>query len=271
VIDVEPMDWSDFAPYFTERWFPGEHVEVEAPTGSGKTTLVGRLAELELPKKHRDAGELRHVACLDPKGGDDTLEETGWERHTAWPPPRRVYDAMDDHDRLRWPFENGKWRSPIVSIPGEPQRLIIGPKVNQADQWDALKEVLAQAIDGVFNQGHWTVIIDELQIASDQRLMNLTGAIERNYIAARTKSISMVGLHQAPRRVPRAASDQARWMFVSLTYDTDVIDRLAEQAGRQKPEIRGAIRGLSETDFTWGLFSRNPRDPFVVTRPPPYS
>lgn len=251
MLEVEPMDWDDFAPWFSDRWEPGEHVEVEAPTGAGKTTLVARLGELR-----------EHVLALDPKGGDPTLAATGWPRLSSWPPPRRVYDEMEPHAELVWGWP--PWRQ----VEPKPQRLIVGPRISSHEHYPRLKEVLGAALDGAFDQGSWTVIVDELQIAADQRLMNLTAKLERNYIAARAQMVSMVGLHQAPRRVPRAAGDQSRWMFVSLTYDADMVDRIAEQAGRPKPEVRGAMRGIGSRRFTWGMFSRDPHDPLIVTRPP---
>lgn len=257
MLQVEAKDWTDFESWFQPRWERGEHVNVVAPTGAGKSTLVIPLVSLP----HTDGGH-RHVLGLDPKGGDSTLKKTGWPRITSWPPPRRQYDRMEPHTEFRWGWP------PWEERPGEPVRLLVGPEVRTTEQLPRLKQCLADALDGAFDQGHWTVVVDETQVAADQRMMNLTAKLERNYIAARDKGVSMVSLYQAPRRVPRAANDQARWMFVSLSYDEDVIDRLAEQAGRMKAEIRGAVKGLGARRFSWLLLSRDPRDPAVVTMPP---
>lgn len=234
--EIVGMDWPDFLDWFKPRWEPGQHLALIAPTGEAKTTAaVGILEHCR-----------KFVAAFDPKGGDKTLARSGWPRVAGWPPPKKAYEAMAE---------------------GQPYRCRVGPRVGRVEDLPILRSVQKVAIDEIFAQGGWTVAIDEFQLFADRRLMNLGIEAERLLIAARDKGVSVVTLFQAPRWVPRAASDQANWVMVGLTQDTDVINRLGEILGRPKEEIRGAVRGLSERKFAWLVANQNSRVPLVVTIP----
>jgi hypothetical protein len=234
--EVVALDWRDeFLPWFGPRWEPGQHVAIIAPTGQGKTTFLCGIL-----------GTRKYVLALDPKGGDDTLRGTGFPRLSSWPPPRKAYDAMHE---------------------GKPYKVRVGPRVRTEEDLWRLREVLRACLKGVFTDGGWTVAVDEFQILSDKRMMNLGTETEKLLISARTKKTSVVTLFQAPRWVPKAASDQATWVAIGLTLDTDVVNRVAEILGRPKEEIRGAIKGLGEREFSWLVAHQNPRMPLVVTIP----
>lgn len=235
--DVLALGWPKFVPWFRERWQPGQHVALIGPTGVGKSTFAVGV----LPQR-------RYVLALDPKGGDSTLaalERRGFVRVPSWPPSREIRRSIEE---------------------GHPARLIVGPVVRERTDLPKLRETLARALDDAFDQGGWTVYLDELQIAADRRMMNLAPAIERNLIAARDKGVSMMTSYQRPANVPRAASEMSTWLVFWRTRDVDVVHRLAEMAGRSKAEIRGAVRALEANTIL--LFSQNPADPIVATRAP---
>lgn len=235
---VEGMAWPDFRDYFAMAWKPGEHVALLGPTGEGKTTLAVQILDLR-----------KWVLAMDPKGGDTTLStlegRRGFERIESWPPPKRVLRAIER---------------------GEPARLIVGSKVRARSDRPKLRAVLADAIDGAFEMGGWTMYVDELQVATDPRLMNLGASIEENLIAARDRGVSVVTAFQRPARVPRAASEMATWLLVWYTRDRDTLDRIAEMMGRPKAEVRGAVSELREHCLL--AVNRSPRQPMIVTRPP---
>lgn len=231
--EVIGLDFDEFLEWFGDRWLPGQHVAIIGPTGSAKTTILCGI----LRRK-------KFVLGFDPKGGSKTLASTGYPRLTKWPPPRRVYDDMAE---------------------GKPARFLVGPIVKVRADLDRLKAIEAAALDGAFEQGGWTVAIDEFQILSDRRMMNLGTQVEALLIAAREKGVSVVTLFQAPRWVPRAATDQASWVFVALSQDDDVVKRLAEILGRDQAEIRGAIKGLAARKFAWLCCAQDPTVPLVVT------
>lgn len=233
--EVRGVVWDDFLEEFGRSWEPGQHVAIIAPTGQGKSTvLVGLL------------GLRKFVLAFDPKGGDSTLAATGYPRLSKWPPPARVYDRMAE---------------------GKPVRYRVGPRVAKRADLAALREVSRQALDAAFDEGGWTTAVDEFQILSDKRMMNLGTEVETLLISARDKRVSVITLFQRPANVPRAAAEMATHLFLGLTLDTDTVNRLAEITGRPKPEIRGAIGGLAERDYSWLVVPNNPRRPIIVTVP----
>lgn len=232
--EVEAKGWDGFLEWFGGVWKPGEHLAVIAPTGAGKSTFtIGVLKQCR-----------RYVLAFDPKGGDTTLRGSGWGRLPTWPPPSKVYEDMER---------------------GIPQRFIVGPVTSVVDDLARQRAIFQRALDGAFNDGGWTVYVDELQLLADRRMMGLATQVERMLISARDKALSVVTAYQRPANVPRTASDQATWVAVSYTRDRDVVDRVAEMLGRPKPEIRGALNGLDP--YAWVVVGRNPRMPLVVTRP----
>ena len=126
--------------------------------------------------------------------------------------------------------------------------------------------LIHRVLDDVWQQGGWTILVDDVQLLTDtRRSANLSMQLEDFLVAARDAEVSIVSGLQAPRRVPRAASDQASWLVAFLTRDTDVVNRLAEMAGRPREEIRGAIRGLRRPCVL--VVGTDASEPIIVTRP----
>lgn len=226
--------WGTFLDDFKKEWKPGQHVAMIGPTGQGKTTVL-----VSLLKECR-----KFVLSFDPKGGDDTLAKTRFPRLAQWPPPSKDYDKM---------------------ARGEPVKYLIGPKTNRRRERVGLIAAQERALEGAWDDGGWTVAIDELQIAADK--MGQADSIDELLIAARTRKVSVVSLFQRPAEVPRAAYQMASWIFLGLTLDTDTINRLAEIVGRPRYEIRGAVNGLAKVDYSWLVVPNNPRRPLVLTLP----
>jgi energy-coupling factor transporter ATP-binding protein EcfA2 len=230
---IVPKTWDQFLTDFEKEWSPGQHIALIAPTGQGKTTVLVSLLGLR-----------KYVLALDPKGGDSTLAKTKYRRLGAWPPRSKDYDDMAE---------------------GKPVRYLVGPKVHTRDDRARLGTVQTDTLRGAFDDGGWTVAIDELQVAADK--MGHADDIETLLISARDKRLSVVSLFQRPANVPRAAFEMASHIFLGLTLDVDTVNRLAEIVGRPKYEIRGAVEGLASYDYSWMVLPNNPRRPIILTLP----
>lgn len=232
--DVQALEWPAFSAWFGPRWKAGQHIALIGPTGVGKSTFDAQILSLR-----------KWVVVLDPKGGDSTWKKSGFPRVTDWPLPRKYQDLLDE---------------------GKPVRVHLAPRVRTTADLPPMRETFRRCLEDVFAEGGWAISISELQVVSDRRMMNLGGSVDTLLVAARDKGVSVVTEFQAPRWVSRAPSEQATWLVTYYVRDTDTADRIAEMTGRPKAEIRGALRGLGEHAAL--VFSRNPRDPIIVTRPP---
>lgn len=247
---VLALPWDEFLPWWAENWEPGQHVGVVGPTGAGKSTLEVGLCQ---PR--------RWVAALDPKGGDDTLAASGWVRVSKWPLPAGIVSDIKE---------------------GEPARIIIGRHVSTRADRAANRKLLATAVPALWEQsgrvrdgkrsGGWTIIIDELQLLTDRRFFNLADDVVELLIAARNKGISVVSalqrvaIGQTTGGASATVGDQVYWLAVAYTRDDRMVQRLAELLGRPAAEVRQLIRSLPP--FTWCIVGRDPRAPYVLTKPP---
>ena len=238
-LEVVGLDWeTEFVPWFRIAWEPGDHLSVIAPTKAGKSTFVAQLLEL------RD-----YALALDPKGGDETIMKLGWPRLDRWPSDRELERLLDRAERK-----------------GQPFHYMVGAVTTRRVDLPVLKQTLGNCLDQVFDWGGFTVYVDELQLLTDRRMMNLAGKAATLLISARSRKVTFVSSFQAPSWVPSEAIRQPYWVAVSYTRDSAVVDRLAEVMGRNKAEMRGAIGELDE--HVWLIVGRNPREPMRLTRPP---
>lgn len=156
-LKVLVLEWEDFIEYFHDMWEPGQHMALIGPTGEGKTNFMVNL----LPDR-------KYAIALDPKGGDDTLaalEKKGFEKTT-------------------WPLKDRHWQD---MAEGKPGRFIVGSGIRTTADLPKLRKMIAEVLRDVFDQTGWTVYVDELQVVSDRRLMNLGINRTKRYCCEKSK------------------------------------------------------------------------------------
>jgi hypothetical protein len=169
---------------------------VIGPTGCAKTThAVGSVTECR-----------KYVLALDPKGEDETLTASGFVR---------VRELPKEGWRAYWPpWRNGDqktWREIYERIEaGEPARVIVGGGSRTDDEDEALRVLMRDAVTFCRHSGGWTLLVDEFELLSSQRMMKLGPMIERMLITARRDKTSVVTTFQAPAWVSKHATRQAR-------------------------------------------------------------
>jgi hypothetical protein len=218
-----------------EHWQPGEHWALLGATGEGKTNHSLQLARVR-----------RFVLVLDIKGGDKTILKAGWPRLTKWPPSREDRKTMQE---------------------GEPFRRVVGDTRRDRAGRRARVALFRQVLEGVMQEGGWTLIVPDLRVMTDPRFGGLADDVVELLVLLRDAGGSIITDWQRPAGVPREAGDQATWLGISYTRDEDVVGRLAEMMGRSRAELRGAVSGLGDLPYGWLVVSRQPRAPIILTRP----
>ena len=237
--EVEVQSPEQFTEWWAQAWQVGEHVAVLAANGAGKTTL-----------EHLLLTPRRYVLALDAKGYDQSLTDYGWPRTDQWP--------------LR-----GELRSNLDA--GEPVHVVLGNAVRTEREFAANNALMRRVLKDVFLIGRWTVLADEGLILAHQKFVGAGDSIDRLFVAARARGLSLVyGMQRTNigRTSPAALSahTQSTWVAVGRTRDERAMDRVAEICGRPAAEVRGLIQALPK--FTFAVMGLDPFEPIRLVRPP---
>jgi hypothetical protein len=219
-------------------WRPGQHMALVGKTREGKSTFaVGVLATR------------KYVLALDPKGEDETLTASGYQRVTGLPPkkklPREIEKDLDE---------------------GRPARLIVGGASRTAEQDAALRELMENALEYTRQSGGWTMYVDEYQILADQRMFRLGPAVERMLISAARDKTSVITAFQAPAWVPKASTRQASLIVCWRTRDRQMLKNVAEAAGRDWRQLGEVIDELPKYHVL--VIPDELRAPMMITSAP---
>jgi hypothetical protein len=241
--EVQGLAWPEFMAWFATVWKQGEHLNVAGPTGAGKTTWCTSTLMLR-----------KAVLACDVKGGDDTLAETDWPR----------ISGKKDKFGMWLPYE---YRKDLND--GKPVRLIVGKTAKTFADLRATWAMMEQFLEYVFIDGRWTVYFPDLQLLTDPGLGNVKVNLNLMWIAARNRKVSLMTDLQEFAWTPRLARSMPRWFVAGYTRDLDSVEAMARAAGRSNAETKGMIAALKQREFSWLVFSNNPRHPVTVTVPDP--
>jgi hypothetical protein len=230
-------------------WQPGQHLAFLGKTREGKTNLaVWLCSELR-----------RYVLALDPKGMDESLSASGWERVSTVPggavKPAWRSDGHQQWERLQEDLAAGR-----------PVRIIAGIESRTRAADAANRQLMGDAIEYARQTGGWTLLVDEHQVLSDPRMMGHGPAIARQAITAARDKTSLIINFQFLAWIEKAGVRQSTMIAMAKTRDRDLIKMAASAAGRPWQELAAAIDEFPK--YWWLFISDEVRSPLIAVRPP---
>jgi hypothetical protein len=249
---VVGLTWDKFLSYMTDMWRPGAHIAAIGPTGEGKTTTIGGLLSTR-----------RWVMALDPKGEDETLSATGYERVFTLPTEFRgpAYRIANWSAARQWDAIENRIAK------GLPARVIVGGAARTDAEDAANQDLMRRAFAYLREAGGWTAYVDEFELISSVRQFNLGRFVERMLITARRDGVSVVTSFQAAAWVSKHATRQAKFCLVWPTGDEDMIKTIAAAMGRNWRDLKAVVENLPP--FHVAVVPRGPLGgPYIVTSAP---
>lgn len=202
------VPWRQFLEQW--EWRQGEHVLVIGRTGQGKTTLLSRILDRR-----------RYVAMLATKNHDPVLRKDFPGFHVTEEWPRRPA-----HDKIMlWPRSGGTLRE---------------LRARQSD-------VFADALDRIFHDRGWCVVIDEAHWMTTE--LGLGKELATYQHQARSSGISVVTGVQRPAHIPVITYGSASWAFIGRQNEPADVKRLSDLGGVDSRELSRHVLSLPKYEF----------------------
>lgn len=200
-----------------QNWRQGQHVCVIGPTGCGKTTVLSRLLD------HR-----KYVLFFGTKLYDDSYNafiKAGYRRYNS-------YDQ----------------------VPAWADRVMLWPKIPRNTDLREIYRIQAAtfrpALNQVFHERGWTVVLDELHYLCNQLRLEAEAAMFHHQ--GRSSRLTMVDGFQRPAHVPLVVYGSASHVFVWKTKQLDTDGRrLADFGGADKRELTANMMSLDRFEFIY--------------------
>lgn len=220
-LDVPRTPWREFLAGLD--WRQGQHVSALGANGSGKSTLLLKLME-----------KRRYRLLMLTKPRDTTLskwlESQKITKISKWPGPSRDYSLA-----LWPPLRN---RSDM-----DAQARIFSDAINGYTQARTRRK-----IEGAFQQGGWTILIDEVRVFMD---LDLKRELTMLLTQGRSNDLTIVCGAQRPRYVPVEMLSEPTHLFLFHCSDRYDLERLADIGGRRVNDIRRIVPELNGHEFLY--------------------
>lgn len=216
----------EFLDEFAYRFQPGQHVMLFGPTGRGKTTMLGKLLS-------RTANKFEGLLTLQ-LGPDKALNHLG-KPTDSWPPKAAVLSLMRMEARDR--------KKPIIRR--------YEPRPTKPEHFLSIHRTASTMLRWMFGREGWALAIPDLQVTTDPGMMGLGKEVDQLIITIRKLRSSMFMDGQAPRWIPRSASDQTTHLLIWRNRDEAVVKRLSEIMGLPLKFLLYLFQQMEYHDCLW--------------------
>ena len=208
-VSIPNRSWQAVIRRVDMLWKPelAPHHSILGQNGSGKTHLIVHGI---LPLCTDDK-----VCIIDNKGDDPVLKASGAKSVRVLP-----------RELKRVTFDDAKPKSAWY-------RLVV------SDDFGRAQEQVGRALQQIYREGEWIVVLDETRAISDPRSpgLGLQPELDRLWLRGRSRRISVVASTQAPRWVPSSFYDQCQFVWCSRIRDERAHQRVMEIGSMTRAHI----------------------------------
>ena len=255
LIDAPRISWEEMHAVLDEEWREGEHFAIFAPTKGGKSHLI-RYGLLPL-------WNMYPVLWIRFKARDDSTRGFGTTIQRFPVLERIKYRARSPHSD-RWQTDPERY---LLQLP----RYHFDPSApyDRSESWRNARRVCGEALDKAFREGHWVVVIDEIQAINGKRPphLDLESALENCLQRGRTQPLTLITASQQPAWNAPSVYDQSRWVALGRTLDQARWERIGELGGdrRSIQQVLPTLSGPPRPEFL--IVDRHSGWMAVVTAP----
>jgi hypothetical protein len=208
LVSIKTQSWASVKRRVDEKWVIqyAPHHSILGQNGAGKSHLIVHGL---LPLCTND-----NVCIFDCKGDDPVLGRSGGKPVRLL--PGRLRRSLDN-DRPK----DGWFRLVVYDDPARAQ-----------DQ-------VGRALDKIYDEGNWIVVLDETRAISDPRSpgLGLQPLLDRMWLRGRSRNIGVIAATQAPRWVPTSFYDQCQFVWCSRIRDERAHQRIMEIGSMTRAHI----------------------------------